>query len=290
MSDPEHANALLAYYQRYVGDPERTVDVYLGFGLFFAGLGLAMAGIGTYIYSATFPPGSMSMYTVREVAGIAGAVGLPVLLSGIVVLLPVDRRTLYVAVAGTAVCLVAIGLFAWAYPYNWNVINSTDYSAQGVAVYSVGIVLVIASTGVALVAHRVEQATAEAASDTEETAETSTVTDADVQADIDRELADAELSWGGVERAETRRLNLDTSAVDDIDRDTLSGTATEIRTESNTVDDAVGQLKGLQGGDTETASGESTDDQAAALRELRQQQQGSNEDTPSLLDRLRELF
>jgi uncharacterized protein YbjQ (UPF0145 family) len=51
----------------------------------------------------------------------------------------------------------------------------------------------------------------------------------------------------------------------------------ETRTTDGSVNDAVSQLKGLQGGEVETASGEGTDDQAAALRELREQQREDEE-------------
>mgnify|MGYP000308787337 CR=1 FL=1 len=45
MSEATDSNQLLRYYRRYIGDPDRAVDVYAGFGLFFLGLGLGVAGI-----------------------------------------------------------------------------------------------------------------------------------------------------------------------------------------------------------------------------------------------------
>lgn len=307
------ADALVTYYRRYIGDPERAVDVYAGFGLFFVGLALGLVGVAVFLYSATLPANSETMYAVREVAVVAAAIGLPALLLGVVVLLPVDERMLYLGGLGGAVCVAAVGLFVWAYPHAWNVTNPPDYSAQGVAVYSLGLVLVIGSTGAALVAHRVEQASGTAAAagggsttggaaggdagatgrDGSDGGET--VTDEQVRADIERELNDAELTWGGVERSETRRLELNTSDIDEveIDRDQLAGSATETRTTSGSVDDAISQLKGLQGGETETASGQGTDDQAAALRELREQQQAeevAESDEGSIVDRVRRLF
>ena len=308
-SGSSDTNPLLRYYHQYVGDPDRTVDVYVGFGLFFVGLALGAVGVVVFLYSATLPANTESMYAVREVAVVAAAVGLPALLSGVVVLLPVDRRMLYVSGVGSAVCLAAIGLFVWAYPHQWNVVNPPDYSAQGVAVYSVGLVAVIGATGAALVAHRVEQvaggtaaggaaaggtATTGAGAVGADTEGDETVTDEQVRADIERELGDAELTWGGVERKETRRLELDTTAIDDVDvdREKLAGSATETRTTTGTVNDAVSQLKGLQGGEAKTASGDSTDDQAAALRELREQQRAKadEEEGDSVVDRVRELF
>ena len=314
MSESNAENRLLEYYRRYVGDPERTIDVYAGFGLFFAGIGLGLVGVAIFFYSATLPSEALSTYAVREVAAVAAAVGLPALLLGVVVLLPVDRRMVYLAGVGTAITLVAVGLFTWAYPYNWNV-PDTDYSAQVVAVYTLGLVAVIAATGGALVAHRVERATGVAAGGAAGAgsaaggaggeggaggaggagADGETVTDAEVRADIERELEDAELTWGGVERSETRRLELDTSAVDDVDvdREKLAGSATETRTTSGTVNDAVSELKGLQGGEKKTASGSGTDDQAAKLRELREQQRQeaeADEEEGSMVDRIKGLF
>ena len=306
MSDSsEEANPLLEYYRRYVGDPDRAVDVYAGFGLFFVGLGLGVVGVAVFLYSATLPPNSTAMYSVREVAAVAAALGLPGLLLGVVVLLPVDRRMLYLGGAGSAVTVAAVGWFVTVYPYDWNVPEPPDYSAQVVALYSAGLVAVIAATGAALVAHRVEQAAdsvtvepdSTAADQSSESADAAaeTVTDEAVRADIERELEKTELTWGGVERSEGRRLQLDTSVVDDADVDpgTLSGSATETRTTSGTVDDAVSQLAGLQGGTQNTASGESTDDQADALRALREQQraeEAAEAEDESVADRIRGLF
>jgi hypothetical protein len=306
MSDSsEEANPLLGYYRRYIGDPERTVDVYAGFGLFFVGLGLGVVGVAVFLYSATLPPNTIPMYSVREVAAVAAALGLPGLLLGVVVLLPVDRRMLYLGGAGSATTVLAIGWFVTVYPYDWNVPEPPDYSAQVVALYSVGLVAVIAATGAALVAHRVEQATGNVSVDPDSAATarssesaddtTETVTDEAVRADIERELDETELTWGGVERSTGRRLQLDTSVVDDADIDpgTLSGSATETRTTSGTVDDAVSQLAGLQGTTQNTASGESTDDQADALRALREQQHTEDVaegDDDSIVDRIRRLF
>ena len=310
MSEADDENVLIEYYRRYVGDPDRTIDVYAGFGLFSAGIALGVIGVVVFLYSATLDPTALSTYAVREVAAVAGAVGLPALLFGIVVLLPVDRRMLYLAGAGVAVTLVGTGAFVWAYPYNWNVVPNPDYSAQVVAVYTVGLVAVIGATGGALVAHRVERATDGAAAGSAavggdaadagggsgaEGADGEKVTEESVRADIERELEDAELTWGGVERSETRRLELNTSAVDEADVDTekLAGSATETRTTSGTVNDAVSELKGLQGGDVKTDSGQGTDDQAAKLRELREQQREEAEETDengSIVDRIKGLF
>ena len=292
MSEATDSNQLLRYYRRYIGDPDRAVDVYAGFGLFFLGLGLGIAGILVFLYSATL---SETAYGLRQVAIVSGAVGAPALLGGIVVLLSVDRRMLLVAGGGSVICVAGVVRFVSVYPNDFNVSVGPDYAPQVVGIYSVGIVVVIAATAAALVAHQIEQAASDADAEGTEADgddEADAVTDEQVRADIDSALDEADLSWGGVAKTETRTLNLDTSAIDDIDRESLPDSGIETRTADSSVTDAVSQLKGLQGGEVETASGEGTDDQAAALRELREQQQKEQAETTdrSLIDRLRALF
>lgn len=288
MSDLNESNPLIEYYHRYIGDPDRTVDIYAGFGSFFAGLGLAITGTVIFFYSATLPSTELSTFSIRQLAAVSSAIGLPLLLFGIVFLLPVDRRMLAVAGIGTAICGAATGLFVWAYPYHWNVVSTTDYSAHGVAVYSVGVVMVIAATGAALVAHRIEQA----APRTEQT-DTDTpdeVTDEQVEKDIEQALDDSDISWGGVDRKETNRLNLNPTAFDNVPQENLPNSTTETRKKASTVDSAVNQLRGFQGGNMKTESGKPTTDQAAALQQLRKQQRDSEPQQQSVLDRLRNFL
>ena len=287
MSEATDRNQLLRYYRQYIGDPDRTVDVYAGFGLFFVGLGLGVAGVVVFLYSATL---SGTAYGLRAVAIVSGAVGAPTLLGGIVVLLPVDRRMLVVAGGGSMICAAGIVRFVGVYPNDFNVSVGPDYAAQVVGIYSVGIVAVVGATAAALVAHQIERAAdpTGAVESAEVEDDKETVSDEQVQADIDSALNDAELSWGGVTKTETRTLNLDTGSIDDIDTESLPE-GIETRTADSSVSNAVSQLKGLQGGEVETASGEGTDDQAAALRELREQQREDEQATQadrSLIDRL----
>jgi hypothetical protein len=295
-------NVLFRLYERYVGDPEAEVDVYLGFALFFGGIALGVVGVATFLLSSSQT--GIDVYHYREVASVAAAASLPVILLGVVTLLPGDRRMLYVALAGAAVCGVAIGLFTQWYPYSWNVANGPDYSVRGVAVYAVGLVAVVGATGAALVGHRVERARsgpAPAAGDaeaaTDETGAPATDPDEDVEAraesDYERAVEGAEVSWGGVERTETRRLELNTEGVDDVDRRGFDdATATEARGEG--VDDAVSGLRRMQGREaTTTGTGGGTDDQAAALSELREQQAAeelATEDDDGVVERIRSLF
>jgi len=262
-------------------------------GLFFFGVGLGVAGVVMFLYSATL--GEIS-YSLRQLAIVSGAIGAPTLLAGVVVLLPVDKRMLLVAGGGSLVCAIGVARFVSVYPANFNTTVNRDYAAQVIGIYSIGIVIVIAATAAALVAHQIEQ-TADKKADTESEQihndNEEAVTDEQIQADINRELEETELSWGGVERDETRRLNLNTGAIDDVDSESLPDAGIETRTDDGSVSNSVAQLKGLQGGDIETASGDSTDDQAAALRELREKQrkeQQAESANYGLLDRLRNLW
>jgi hypothetical protein len=292
-------NVLFGLYERYVGDPEAEVDVYLGFALFFGGIALGVVGVATFLLSSSQT--GIAVYHYREVASAAAAASLPVILLGVVTLLPGDRRMLYVALVGAAVCGVAVGLFTQWYPYSWNVPNGPDYSVQGVAVYAVGLVAVVGATGAALVGHQVERARggpAPADADAGTAAAESEATDADegvearAESDYERAMEGAEVSWGGVERTETRRLELNTEGVDDVDRRGFDDVAaTEARGEG--VDDAVSGLRRMQGREaTETGTGGGTDDQAAALRELREQQRAEEVATEDegVVGRIRSLF
>ncbi|WP_254544002.1 DUF7139 domain-containing protein [Halomarina pelagica] len=277
---------LVAWYRRHIGEPERRVDVYLGFALFFGGLGLGLSGLALFVYEGTLS-GPGKAYWLREIAFAVGASGLPTLLLGVTVLLPVERRARYAALGGEAICLAAVALFVGTYPYRWDVRAGPDYSVQGVAVYAVGLVAVVAVTAAALVSYHVERARPTEGDG--ETRPDPTVTDEQVRRDIDDALASAEVSWGGVRTVETRRIRFDESESESIDRSGFDSVApTSHRSEG--VDGAVAGLKRLRGNEDRTARGGGTDDQAAALRRLRERQAAESETPPSLVDRLKGLL
>lgn len=286
MSEATGSNQLVRYYHQYIGDPDRTIDIYAGFGMFFLGLGLGLAGIIIFLYSASL---TETAYALREIAIVTGAIGAPALLIGIIVLLPVDKRMLVTAAGGSVICGVGIIRFVSVYPTNFNV-SGPDATAQVVGIYSVGLVFVVAATAAALIAHHVEQATDTGTTPDSNADNAETVSDAEVEADIERELENTEISWGGVEKRETRRLKLNTNALDGVDRESLPDSSVKTRTTDSGVNDAVSQLQGLQGRTMETASADSTDDQAAALSELKQQQQDSTEPDPTWSERLRNIL
>jgi hypothetical protein len=296
-------NVLFEWYARYIGDPETETDVYLGFALFFGGIALGAIGIVVFLLAAAVSGPNSTAFALREVAVVAAASGLPVFLLGVVVLLPGDERMTYAALGGLGVCLLAVGVFVATYPMNWNY-GSPDYSAEGIAIYAVGLVAVVGATGAALVGHQVQRAAPAAAeggatasggssAGTGSASTDDSVSEEDVRRDIDEAMADAELSWGGVERSETRRLEFDTPDTSDVDGASLGDVeATTVRSSGSDVDDALSNLRKLQGREQNTDSSSGVDDQTAALTELRKQQQAEEvaTDDEGILDRAKSLF
>lgn len=265
---------LLALYRRYLGEPERTADVFVGFALFFGGIAVGAIGLLLFLASVGVPAGGELYWQLREVAIVLSVVGLPALLSSIVVLLPVSRRAEYASLGGGALCLAATGIFVAAYPQAWNVAG-TDYSPHGITVYAAGLTVLVASTGAALVAHHLErarpgEASAEAG-DGSADADVDPVTDEEVRRDIDETVAASELTWGGVEQVEPKRLTLSHAGDEEIDPSGFD-VAPEVRTDAGEeVDDSVQELRKLRGWEPSTARGTDVDEQTDALRALREQ-------------------
>lgn len=265
-TDPP-ASVLFEWYERYIGEPDARTDVYAGFGLFFGGIALAICGLVLFLWSASAEPGGAFYWTLRQVAIVFASLGLPAGMVGIVVLLPVSRRALYAAGAGIGVCLLAMAFFVAVYPSNWNVQNAADYSAQGIALYAGGLAIVVASTGAALVAHQLERSRPASEGDEQDR---EGISDEQVARDIDEAMDGVNLSWGGVKRKEGRKLAVE-MGTEEVDRSSFDSVeATTTRASGGAVEDAVSNLQGLQGGQKEQATGDGTDDQAAALAELRE--------------------
>ena len=132
-----HGGRLFDLYARYVGEPQSRKDVY-GYWTLIVGYLVGFGGILVYLLS---PAGGPSNFFVREVAITLAAVGLPLGLLGIVLMLPVAGRGIQTSVVGTVVALGAVGWFVTVYPANWGV-GTPDYSSAVIAVYFVGVLLV----------------------------------------------------------------------------------------------------------------------------------------------------
>ncbi|WP_174790005.1 MULTISPECIES: DUF7139 domain-containing protein [Haloarcula] len=306
---PESADPVSGYrdrlrsiYRDYIGEPDKERDIYIGFGLFFAGVTLAVVGFGLFLYSNVLESGSTLYWQIREIALVVGFIGLPSVLLSVVVLLPVGFKTRVVSAAGTVFCLAATVILVDVFPYGWTTSEGINGSVWTISVYATGLVTLVASTGAALVAHYLERATTPAESaepvDSAES-ESESVSKADVDSDIEQAMEGAELSWGGVEQQpKTKRLNLDMPDTDsDLDQTAIENSeATTTRADSNDVDDAVDGLRQLQGGQSNTDRSTGTEEQVNALTEFRNEQAEDDdvetgvEEQKGLMSRLRSLF
>ena len=95
-------------------DPRR---LYLGVGSFAAGALLVVAGILAAAEVAV--PTGYSAGAARELGGILGGIGVPLVLLGVMAVLPADRNTYAAALVGAAVMCLGVALFAHAYPQQW---------------------------------------------------------------------------------------------------------------------------------------------------------------------------
>ncbi|MDS0477414.1 permease [Natrinema sp. 1APR25-10V2] len=265
---------LFDLYRRYIGEPEDRTDVYVGFGLFLGGIGLAIVGLLLFLWGNTFDARSPGYFAWVGPAYALEMIALPVVMLGIVTLLPSERRMLYASTGGVAITVAAVVGFLFVYPQDWNGYGD-DYTVQVVAVYAVGLAGITASTGAALIAHYLDLAQqADAVVTGDETDDEPELTDEDIQQDIDEAMEGVELSWGGVQKTEHKRLSFSEDDFDDVNVDTDAGTTT---TRSTGVDAQVAGLKGLKGGETKTTTSSATvDDQTAKLKELREQQRAED--------------
>jgi|AntDeeMinimDraft_5_1070356.scaffolds.fasta_scaffold02605_2 hypothetical protein len=297
-SDTLPDNKLFDLYEQYIGEPDAQTDVYLGFGLFFIGVALAVIAAVTFIGGVTaFGYREGSYFVFANVAFVAALLSLPLLLLGVDVLLPVEQKAVLASAAGVVVTIGATVAFSWYYPSQWAEFGATTMLTI-LGTYGVGLAVVAAATGAALVAHQLERAKphpSEIEAVEEDEVEES-ISEEDIEQDIESAMEGVEMSWGGVEKQESKRLSF--SASDSFEAANVDVEAETTR-QTGGVDTQVSGLKALKGGDTKTATSSSTvDDQTSKLNELRQrkQQEEANEENDGviadigLIDRVRGLL
>ena len=263
---------LFDLYREYIGEPDDRTDVYVGFGLFLGGIGLAVVALVLFLWSTTLEPRSDAYWAWVQPAYAIGMISLPALMLGITVLLPSEQRMVYISLAGVALSVVAAIGFVLAYPDNW--LYGNDYSVAVVATYAIGLAGVTASTGAALIAHYLDMAQAVQSAEIDESDDEDggpSYTDEEIQSDIDDAMEGVELSWGGVRKSENKRLSFKN---DELDGQHLDSNLATKKTRSSGVDAQVAGLKGLKGGEKKTAVSQGgVDDQTQKLKELRKQKQ-----------------
>ncbi|WP_123619739.1 hypothetical protein [Halorubrum sp. CSM-61] len=95
-------------------DPRR---LYLGVGSFVAGTLLLVAGI--LVAAEVVLPSGYTSGEARQLGGVLGGVGVPLVLLGVMTVLPADRNTRVAAIVGAGVMCLGVALFAYAYPERW---------------------------------------------------------------------------------------------------------------------------------------------------------------------------
>lgn len=265
-------NVLLRFYERYIGEPERETDVYLGFGLFFAGVAAAALGLVLVLIGATLHDfGTDPFYDITRPGGVLLLLSLPVTLTAIVVLLPVRQRVTIAAGIGVAITVIASILFWIEYP---GVIFGSNQNMSVVLGYALGITVVTGATAAALIAHHLQRAQAPHPSEiTEmEVEEDESYTDEEIRADIEEAMTGVDLSWGGVMKEEHRRLEFESDYADDVSGNMNIGAPKTVA--EGGVDDQVQQLKALKGGTHKRSTSPTTvDEQTDALRALKRQKE-----------------
>jgi len=176
MATQGDTDILTAVYRKRVG-PVTTDDEVSGYWWIVIGTVISTVGILLFLYSATLSvsgPRSAqpeSYWTVREVAYVMASLGVPVVLIGVVVRLPLRKRATYVGYLGGLVCLVAILWFTTVFPDAW---PRRGGDPQVIGLYTVGIFVIgLAATLIPLIsptAEEPEPEPVEDASDAEVTA------------------------------------------------------------------------------------------------------------------------
>jgi uncharacterized protein YegP (UPF0339 family) len=141
--ETDEENALVSFYTERVTEPSTTDEAY-GYWLFALGLIASIVGIAVFLYSATFsrPPASQggSYWLLREIAIVLAGIGVPLMLGGVAIRLPLRERATQIVGLGIVICLAAILWFVTVYPAGgWPV----DTGHTGViGLYAVGLVVI----------------------------------------------------------------------------------------------------------------------------------------------------
>ncbi|NHN47538.1 DUF1508 domain-containing protein [Halostella sp. JP-L12] len=119
-----------------MGEPDSKKDVY-GYWLFIVGYLVSFAGIGLFL--SGLPNSGVDGVNVFywRLSVTLAAVGMPLAMLGIVLLLPVRWRGVQVTLVGAAVSGAGVLGFIYAYPQHWR--SGANYTSEIVAVYTVGI-------------------------------------------------------------------------------------------------------------------------------------------------------
>jgi uncharacterized protein YegP (UPF0339 family) len=136
-------NALVSLYTEHITEPSTNDEVY-GYWLFVVGVLASVVGVALFLYTTTLqrPPAAQggTYWTVRELAVVLAAGGVPLILGGIAIRLPLRKTATWLTYLGILVCLAALAWFVTVYPASgW----PTDRGHTGViGLYTLGLAII----------------------------------------------------------------------------------------------------------------------------------------------------
>lgn len=266
-------------YRRHFGGTQSSAQLYGGFAAFFAGAALGLVGIMVVLSGDFLIEESSSRY---KIGILIASLGMPLLFMGLQLTLP-SRLVIHVlAGLGAAVCLAGVILFTQAWPGQWGPRAELDRSGQVIGVYTLGLVLLVTTTAMALVVNFVSRHMVLPGHELDDDLFADPdrpVTMDEVMRDIEREVARQKLTWGGVEGDRLPREFLKLRADFGPDATVSHGRAGKItETMANEMDLAFTSLARLRGTEgRETADEDDTSVAIDALKALRRARQAELE-------------
>jgi uncharacterized protein YegP (UPF0339 family) len=143
---PADDSALVSLYRERITEPSTDDEVY-GYWLFVAGLVASVIGVALFLYSSTLVTQRPSVsepatfWTVRQAAIVLAAGGVPLMLGGIALRLPLRNLATYLTYGGMALCLLALVWFLTVYPADWTFATG---NTGVIALYVLGLVIIAA--------------------------------------------------------------------------------------------------------------------------------------------------
>ena len=160
LADRVSKDRILRWYARNIGPighgerPIIPASVYAGLSLAILSVGLALGGLGGFVWSLEAAPRGADIYWTARTASFAGlAVSLPAFLLSLVILLPTGRRAKLVGTAGLSVTAYATVLFVRAYPFQWD-LSAPAQTTFTIQVYAAGVFALVFAVAVAIRSQR----------------------------------------------------------------------------------------------------------------------------------------
>ncbi len=138
--------ALTGFYRERITEPGTDDEVY-GYWLFVVGFLASVVGVALFLYSSMLVTQRPSVndpatfWTVRQAGIVLAAGGIPLILGGVALRLPLRRLATYLTYGGMALCLLALVWFVTVYPAGWTFATG---NTGVIGLYVLGLVVIAA--------------------------------------------------------------------------------------------------------------------------------------------------